>query len=80
MFAVLMDNKYYVYKNTNINDEQNVVKVYNMVDASGKSLEFEDIDLKIREDFQDYDYGFKHTYKKNDAGYYWYSTEFVKIK
>ena len=77
LFYTLKDDKYYVYKNTNVIDE-NIIKVYNKIDESRKELDYSDIIEKIKEDFKDYNGTFKHTYKKNNNGYYWYSTEFVE--
>lgn len=78
LFTVLKSDKYYVYKNTNVDDEKNVLKVYDKVNEEGKTLDYVDIDAKIKEDFKDYKSSFKHTFKKNDTGYYWYSTEFIE--
>ena len=79
LFYELKDNKYYVYKDTGINNRKNFIKTYDKVGKDGKELSYNDIFEKIKEDFKDYNYGFKHTYKKSDTGYYWYSTEYVEL-
>jgi len=77
VFIVKKNDKWYVYKNSNINNEDNIIKVY---DNNGISLNLNEISEKVKEDFKDYNYQFKHTYKKNKTGYYYYSTEFEEIK
>ena len=78
LFYTLKDDIYYVYKNTNILKDENIIKTYNKIDENGKELSYSDIEEKIQEDFKNYRGVFKHTFKKNDTGYYWYSTEFVE--
>ncbi len=78
LFYNIKNDKYYVYKNTNFTDDSNIVKIYDNIDENGKVLENKDIDEKIKEDFKEYKGEFIHTFKKNDTGYYWYSTEFVE--
>ena len=76
IFYMLEDDKYYIYKNSNVADKKNLIKTYDAKNKDGTSRNIEDI---IKEDFQDYNYGFKHTYKQNDMGWYWHSTEFIRI-
>ena len=78
LFYTTKDDKYYVYKNTNFNNEENIIKIYDKTDEFGNELNSNDINEKIKEDFKDYKGEFIHTFKKNDTGYYWYSTEFVE--
>ena len=81
LFYEFKDNKYYVYKNSNIYDEKNIIKTYNAKDESGVELNANDIFNQIKEDFKSYNnVQFKHTYKKNGAGYYYYSTEMEEVK
>ena len=80
LFYIFKDNKYYVYKNSNIYDEVNLVKTYNAKDESGVELDANNIFNQMKEDFKDYNYQFKHTFKKNDTGYYYYSTEIEEVK
>ena len=80
LFCLFKNDKWYIYKNTNISDENNIVKIYDNKNSNGNTLEFSDIDEKIKEDFKDYNYQFKHTYRMNKTGYYWYSTEMLEIK
>ena len=78
LFYELKDKKYYIYKNTNISDDKNIIKIYDKIDENGKELSYTDIFNKIKEDFGDYQGTFKHTFKQNKTGYYWYSTEFIE--
>ncbi len=78
VFFTQKNDKYYVYKNTNIYDNQNIIKIYDTTDEDGKLLNSDDMINKIRKDINDHNYVFKHTYKKNKTGYYWYSTEFIE--
>lgn len=78
VFYMSKDNKYYVYKNSNISND-NLIKIYDKIDKDGKKLDYNIFD-KIKEDFVDYKGEFKHTFKKNKTGYYWYSTEFIEDK
>ena len=70
VFAVFKDNKYYIYENSSIKGEP--IKTY---DYNNRTLN--EIASVIREDFKDYKTTFKHTFRKNELGYYWYSTEMV---
>ena len=66
------DNKYYVYANSNINSKDLPIKIYDITDETGKRI---DISEALTKDLTDYKTLFKHTFKKNGNGYYWYSTE-----
>ena len=65
------DNKYYVYANSNINSKDLPIKIYDITDETGKRI---DISEALTKDLTDYKTLFKHTFKKNGNGYYWYST------
>lgn len=78
VFVVLKNNKYYVYANSDISSDNEPIKMYEYTDDNGKLLDIDVIAQKIKEDLINYASYFKHTFKKNDAGYYWYSTEFVE--
>ena len=78
IFFTQKNDKYYAYKNTNIYDNQNIIKIYDTTDEDGNLLNSDDMINKIRNDFENYNYVFKHTFKKNKTGYYWYSTEFIE--
>ena len=73
LFIVLKGNEYYIYENSNINSNQEPLKTY---EYNNRTLN--DIADLLKEDFKDYNVEFKHTFKMNDSGYYWYSTEVVK--
>jgi len=73
VFVVLKGDTYYVYKDSNINDGQEPLKTF----SSDNKKIYEIHDL-VKEDFKDYKTVFKHTFRKNEFGYYWYSTELVK--
>ena len=78
LFVTFSDNKYFVYETSNIGDQGLAVKTYDGVDKKGKVIDFKVINKLIKEDFKDYKTLFKHTFKKNDTGYYWYSSELIK--
>ena len=72
VFIVLKGDTYYVYANTDINNGQEPLKVYNY---DNRSI-FEILE-SVKNDFKDYKATFRHTFRKNELGYYWYSTEMV---
>ena len=72
LFVVLMGDTYYVYANSDINNGQAPLKSFNS--NNKKIYEIHNI---VKDDFKDYSTTFKHTFRKNELGYYWYSTELV---
>lgn len=72
VFIVLKGDTYYVYANTDINNGQEPLKTYSYDNRSIYLM----YDI-VKEDFKDYNTVFRHTFRKNELGYYWYSTELV---
>lgn len=76
LFFKSKDDKYYMYKNSNI-AENDVIGVYHRV-INGKTITGSDFANNLKENECGYEY--KHIFKKNDLGYYWYSTEMIEKK
>ena len=72
VFVVLEGDTYYVYPNSNIYNGQEPLKTF-----SSNNKKIYEINDFIKEEFKDYKTVFKHTFRKNELGYYWYSTEVV---
>ena len=69
IFTVLNNDVYYIYPNSNVNEKQSFIKTFEKEN---------NILTVIKEWLNDYQPVFKHTLKKGEAGYYWYSTEYLE--
>ena len=68
------DDKYYTYKTSNIAESEIIDEYYKKI--NDKEVTGSEMANMLKEETHGYKY--KHIFKKNDTGYYWYSTEMIK--
>lgn len=78
LFIEEKDNKYNVYKNTfDINNNTKIIKPFDAYN-NNNLITYDDIIKNNEEYLNKESVTYKHTFKKNNNSYYWYSSEIVE--